>query len=492
MAVSSVALCCAFAIACGKATSDESNGGGGFGGSNVAGTGSTNPFAGAGNNLGIAGLSAGTSNGGSAGFGTAVGGDSGVSGGPGGMNSGAGGAAGTNSGAGGAAGTNSGAGGAAGNPSVPATTATYWKFGGEKNDEARVIGVDASENVYVGGNTQTSLNGLPANLLDTYIRKYDAAGNVLWTQQWGDHGSSDLDAMAVDASGNAYVAGYFAAPSTAEGATAYHLVKYDASGTLLWGRPQAPARSNVIALDGTSSVYLSGALADSSGFTVQKYSADGASLWTAQFALPLIDVASGIAVDLAGNIYLSITTVEDPTTGIHDSALYRLDATGKVIWTQQIAGPLEQRISGVAVDASGNIYVAGNTDGALGGANAGGSDAFVRKFDPSGHVLWTEQFGTPVDEYLWAIQLDAHGNAYVAGPTEGPLAGAVPTSAGYVGFVRKYDPNGAVQWTQQCSVPETNTIWALALGASGSVYGAGTIYVPHEQQNAFVVKVDVH
>src|SRR3989454_5558413 len=82
---------------------------------------------------------------------------------------------------------------------------------------------------------------------------------------------------------------------------------------------------------------------------------------------------------------------------------------------------------GIAVDASG-VYVAGSINGTLPGQTSAGScDAFLRKHDTSGNVLWTRQFGTSGEDEAIAIAVDASG-AYVAGRTSGALPGQ--TNAG--------------------------------------------------------------
>src|SRR2546425_1032036 len=102
---------------------------------------------------------------------------------------------------------------------------------------------------------------------------------------------------------------------------------------------------------------------------------------------------------------------------------------------------------GIAVDASG-VYVAGLTWDALPGqTSAGSGDAFLRKYDASGNVLWTRQFGSSDFDQADNVAVDASG-AYVAGVTAGAFPGQ--TSAGSAdAFVIKYDTSGNVLWTRQ-------------------------------------------
>ncbi len=81
----------------------------------------------------------------------------------------------------------------------------------------------------------------------------------------------------------------------------------------------------------------------------------------------------------------------------------------------------------VAVDASGNAYITGLTTGDLGGTNAGDYDAFLVKYDSSGNHLWSQQIGTASEDWSHSVAVDSSGNAYISGNTEGDLGG---TNAG--------------------------------------------------------------
>jgi len=144
-------------------------------------------------------------------------------------------------------------------------------------------------------------------------------------------------------------------------------------------------------------------------------------------------------------------------------------ADGAHVWTRQFGTPQEDWVNGVAVDATG-VYTAGHTDGNLKGTNKGSYDGFVRKYDHNGKHLWTRQFGTTAGDEVHAVAVDATG-VYAAGHTAGDLKG---TNKGERdGFVRKYDPNGKHLWTRQFGTPEWDAVSGVAMDATG-VYAAGS------------------
>src|SRR6185295_9878625 len=71
-----------------------------------------------------------------------------------------------------------------------------------------------------------------------------------------------------------------------------------------------------------------------------------------------------------------------------------------------------------------NVYSGGFTRGSLEGANEGGPDTFLAKYDSAGNLLWTSQVGTPASDSALGVATDALGNAYLSGHTGGALGGA--------------------------------------------------------------------
>ncbi|MBM3695187.1 MAG: hypothetical protein FJW79_04555 [Actinobacteria bacterium] len=199
----------------------------------------------------------------------------------------------------------------------------------------------------------------------------------------------------------------------------------------------------------------------------------GKHLWTRQFGTDTYERGQGVAVNASGVDVVGHTGGTFPgqtSQGGQDGFVRKYDHTGKVMWTRQFGTIGSDDASAVAVDASG-VYVVGDTTGALPGQTSRDlSDVFVRKYDHNGKVLWTRQFGTDESDRGRAVAVDASG-IYVAGSTQGTLPGQTPQGQTDA-FVRKYDRDGRYLWTRQFGTGESDHIRGATVVASG-VYVTG-------------------
>jgi len=240
---------------------------------------------------------------------------------------------------------------------------------------------------------------------------------------------------------------------------------------------------NGLATDAAGSVYavgvttgaLEGAALGSYDAFVRKYDWTGELVWTKQFGTSALDYASGVAVGSDGSVYVAGYTsdgLDQSSLGLSDAYLRKYDDSGSLVWSRQFGTTSNDYGSGVAVDGSGGVFIAGMTQGNLDGASLGGPDGYLRKYDESGNVLWTRQYGTSAFEYPSGVAVDGAGNAYVAGATSGSLGG---TNAGSQdGYVRKYSPTGAVLWTSQFGTNLMEMVRGPAADPSGRVYVVGS------------------
>ncbi len=197
--------------------------------------------------------------------------------------------------------------------------------------------------------------------------------------------------------------------------------------------------------------------------------------WTRQVGTPASDIGSGVAVDSAGNAYITGGTegsLGGPNAGGLDVFLAKYDPSGVMLWTRQIGTSDEDRGRDVAVDSAGSAFISGSTQGSLGGPNAGRDDAFLARYDASGTLLWTRQFGTSMYDYGNAVALDSAGNVYISGITWGSLFG--PNVGEYDIFLAKYDALGALLWTRQNGMSESDFSSSVAVDGAGNAYVTGS------------------
>lgn len=228
-------------------------------------------------------------------------------------------------------------------------------------------------------------------------------------------------------------------------------------------------------------------------------SAKGVSLeWARQFGSPMIDHATGISIDESGNIYIAGSTygsLEGANTGLSDAFVTKYSSAGMQQWTRQFGTSNYDGAGDVSVDGLGNVYVSGWTDGVLGAASAGGTDLYIRKYDMAGNHQWTRQFGTDAtSEFFAGAAGNMLGNVYLVGTTSGNLDG---TNAG-IGdaFVRKYDSVGDIQWTRQFGTDTYEWGEAVSVDQLGNVYITGATSgvmagINAGGQDVFVRKYDV-
>lgn len=381
-------------------------------------------------------------------------------------------------------------------------------------DAVEGVGIDGAGDVYVLGETDGTLPGqTSAGAAEVFLRKYTGNGTVRWTRQFGTPGNEFVGVLtgglAVDEHGNAYAGGLttgaFPGQTNAGGFDAF-LRKYNAEGDLLWTRQFGTAGFDDIhdvALDGHGRVYVAGSTdAALPGFAnlgafdavVRAYDADGNELWTRQFGTAALDHLHEIAVDRHGNIYVAgFTDGVFPglsSAGGRDVLLRKYDRNGNVVWTRQFGTAAAETGLVIAVDDTG-VFVAGQTFGSFAGfTNAGGLDAFVRKYHLQGDLLWTFQFGFGGTDRVHGIAAE-DGFFLISGQISGALPGQ--TFAGRTdAFVRKYDPFAFEMWTQQFGGPAIDDATGIARdgediyvgGVTGGLPGPGFVFF-----DAFVRKI---
>jgi uncharacterized protein (TIGR03437 family) len=376
---------------------------------------------------------------------------------------------------------------------LSATGATAGQFttsiGGTYLEAVSAIATDGAGNTYVVGSRQLTTSTVGT---DVFLTKLDPNGKVLFTDTFAGKGTDTGTAITVDASGNIYIAGTTTSPDF----------------------PLSHALQTQI---------FPGAAG--SGF-IMKLSNDGTTILYSTFFGGTLGQSSisSLTTDSNGNLYLTGYTLASDfphTSGMPFGKIIQSPATSgaiiasisaagdKILYSGAIAmaqpctsscislGGNEWTGVGIAVDAAGNAYIAGNdpsftnlptTAGVL---TPNGIGAFVAKVNAGGTGLGyltyigSGQLGGPpfgaVENTVYAIAVDAAGNAYLAGQTFDPHFPATPGSYQPIslfpnqtsGFIAKLNPTGsAVVWATYFG--EASLQASIALDAVGNVWVTGT------------------
>jgi hypothetical protein len=342
---------------------------------------------------------------------------------------------------------------------TPRLVPTSRQIGTSSDDHGYGVSADGLGNVYMSGRTAGSLGGTNAGGDDAFITKWDANGALLWTRQLGTAGDDYSNGVSADGLGNVYITGYTGGSldGVQTGNDAF-VSKFDAAGTLLWTRQPGLSGFDAslgVSADDLGNVVISGNAG--AGAFVTKYDAAGALLWTRQLSARGYVQSQGVSTDKLGNVYISgysDGSLATPSAGQTEAFIRKYDADGAVLWTRQLGSAGNDYSFGASADDLGNVYITGRTQGNLGGTSAGIDDAFVSKFNAAGNLLWTKQLGTSSYEGSLAISADGLGNVYTAGGTNGSL-GAANRGFGDA-FVAKISDT---------TVPEPTTGVLFALGA---------------------------
>ena len=207
--------------------------------------------------------------------------------------------------------------------------------------------------------------------------------------------------------------------------------------------------------------------------------AEGA-IWTRQFGSERDDDARGLAVDAEGNVILAGTTTGtlpgQTSAGFADAWVTKHDSSGSLQWTRQFGSTEEAADSGedVATDSAGNIYVVGRTASSFQGTtNVGGFDAYLRKYGPDGSELSTAQLGTEGRDQAFAVAVDGQDSVYVLGETRGAFEGQTQAGKEDI-FLVKVDSSGQQAWTTQFGTDVTDSAKGLAVTDDGHAYVVGS------------------
>jgi hypothetical protein len=409
-----------------------------------------------------------------------------------------------------------------------------WAQGAGSNsfDYANSIVTDGSGNSYTVGYFNSSMtfdNSITvtsAGSADMYIVKFNNAGNVVWAQRAGGNNDDRAYSVAVDESGNSYVAGFFRSSTIIFGSFTLtnagnnswdmFLVKFDPDGVALWAKSAGGTgddRAYGVALDPFGNCFVTGyfvsatitfgafTLTNSGGldvFTVKYATNDGTALWARSSSGTDWEYGNSVAADKSGNCFLtgyfrgtSVTfgtfTLTNSNSSFYDVFIVKYAVDGTVLWAQRAGGTFNEIGNSVAVDTSGNCFLAGSFESStitfgnitLTNAASGTQDMFIVKYNPIGSVLWANSVGGDQDDGLNSIVVDTSGNSYLVGFFKSAsitigsetLTNSTPGLADL--FIAEYSSGGNPLWAKSAGGTGDDIANSIAIDASRNSFVAG-------------------
>lgn len=360
---------------------------------------------------------------------------------------------------------------------------------GNDTDEPIGMATDGSGNIYVAGRSKNA-----ANNYDIFIIKYNSAGDTIWTRNYdagltADETASDL---AVDASGNIYVAGVADNDATLLTNNDFITVKYSNTGTLLWvktfnGTSNADDKAASIALDNAGNAYVVGKTWNGTNYDIQvmKYaSANGAPTSFASYVSNLgDDVPVKIKVDNNSNVIITAKSDRDATTATNIDILtiqYNNAATQQWLQLYNGSGNGDDDVNNMTVDALGSIYLAGSVD--VDATSAVNEDFVTIKYSTTGNKDWDKTFNGVANSFdaAYDVSVDASGVVYVTGQTDNGTLG----DRNFDGTTVEYSAAGVelshISFNGFLTSSDGNNV---VLNDNGNIYvtGWGTFDVPNQK-----------
>jgi hypothetical protein len=345
---------------------------------------------------------------------------------------------------------------------------------------------DKAGYMYLSTTAQDTAN---ASLSAAYLSKLDIDGTTVWKTMLSGTQSvpHTAHAVAVDGYGGIYMG--ICVPDIS--AT---LVKYNDCGTEAWRLALGPCSANTkVSLAAAEDFVLVAWKAVNGTSWLQRFARNGTILMNRNLLLNPNDEPTSIAAYMSNTTWqggyvagrVTATLNSQPSIGgVSDIFILRFNTTGAALWTRVVGTSKEDDVRGVVADKAGSAYVAGtvgrdttSTPAAmtfLSSSTAGGTDAVLLKYLPTGSLSWYKMLATASDDVAQAVDLDDRGNVYVAGYTNGSL-----DSEWFLGkndlFVTKYSPGGARHWTRMARIQTVQTGVGLSAAGTG-VHVAGSTY----------------
>jgi hypothetical protein len=276
------------------------------------------------------------------------------------------------------------------------------QWGTRGADYVNGIAVAADGSLFAAGHTEGDLSGTNRGtpLADAFVTKLDRQGQLLWSRQWGTAAQDVATSIAPLSDGGVIVAGYTAGallPGTPNaGYDDAFVSRIAPDGELLWSKQWGSAaleEAIAVAVNAEGEIFaagftygdLQGVNAGITDAFVTKLARDGSLLWTRQWGTRMNDRISGVAVDREGSVFAggySQGSWEAPEAlvNVDDAFVTKVLSDGSLSWTERWGTPAYEAVSSVSLNATGQLFAGGYTLGHRLDSSSSLGGAFVVKF----------------------------------------------------------------------------------------------------------------
>ncbi len=370
---------------------------------------------------------------------------------------------------------------------IPNFAGPMRSFGSPQADSANDVFIDNHDQIYIVGMTEGHMISRNLGSRDAFLCKFDARGKTLWAKQFGTAYSDEANGVAVDESGRIFVVGrmgyeeFIPLEFSTQGSSGIRafIRAYSASGVELWTDQfgAIPGSWGTEVATNSNLVFMVGR--DGGKNFVRSYSLSGSLRGEDKFAADAIEDVAVNAENTAYAVGWKRTNIADQGGYQYRSYIRSYNASARLLRDFDFGMTHPQtadavKATGIDLDSSDRPYVVGYTSGAFAGRHQGRTDAFVLNYNPSGTIVWQQQFGSSQDDQAVAIAISPQNELFVTGRTTGNLAG--PHIAYQDMFLHRFNNSGTLLASTQVGTTGYDYTHSVAVNSVGEAVVVGSIF----------------
>jgi hypothetical protein len=367
-------------------------------------------------------------------------------------------------------------------------------IGGKGMDEATAV-LKTKDNNYViiGRSSSYGAGDMNMNMI-----KVDASGNVVWNKNYGAEESENAYGIIETAKGGLFIAGYSDSYGAGPDLKNLWVVHTDEKGNKVWEKTfgkneNIEEAASLVETDDNNILVVGTSMAIAtaqSNAVLLKIGQDGKEIWRKEYGGAKSDHASKVIKVEDGFIVVGHT--ESMGKGKWDIWLFKVDKEGNMMWQKSFGGGDNEMGNSVAVDKSGNLFIAGFTytfaEGSL--------DAWLIKADSKGNQIWAKNVGDLSTDEFFDVIVNDDGTAVAVGYTDiykgDPETGENISPESNDVLVVKFDAAGKIVWKKNFGGAKTQQGKGIAKGANGGYVITGYTNQAEEEKSfdMFFLKLD--